>query len=125
MHTIEIAKLYESQGYHEDAYQIYLKLEQGHSTSQTRAGINRMKMKITAASESSDNADDFDFHDLADGNLTDDDLTDGDLADGDLADGDGESIAKERIAQLCEKWINLIVLKHRLDRFKRFKSRLI
>ena len=45
MNTIEIAKLYENQGYHEDAYQIYLQLDKQNTSSQTRAGINRMKMK--------------------------------------------------------------------------------
>lgn len=47
--TLEIAKLYESQGYDHQAYEMYKALDQEHSTSQTRAGINRMEMKIATA----------------------------------------------------------------------------
>ncbi len=126
MNTIEIAKLYESQGYYEDAYQVYLKLDRQNSSSQTRAGINRMEMKIATASESDDAIEGFDFQNLVHDGLVDDNLlVDDNQVDDNQVDDNGGSEPRERIAYLCEKWINLIVLKHRLSRFKKFKTRLI
>jgi len=84
--TLELAKLYESQGHYRDAYEIYLGLENEHSSAQVQAGINRMEMKLAMEPEIG---------------------------------------PKEKTAGLLEKWLELIVLKHRLDRFKHIKSRLV
>ena len=42
-----------------------------------------------------------------------------------LASEKPETGPEEKIAKSLEQWLNLIVLKHRLDRFKQIKSRLI
>ena len=51
MCTLELAKLYESQGYYKDAYEMYRVLDREHSSGQTRAGIRRMETKLAAAPE--------------------------------------------------------------------------
>ena len=44
--TIEIAKLFESQGYYNDALETYRALENENPDIQVQAGINRMEMKL-------------------------------------------------------------------------------
>lgn len=41
MNTLEIAKIYEKQGYAQDAHRIYAALDALGSTPETRAGLNR------------------------------------------------------------------------------------
>ena len=86
INTIELAKLYEGQGYYEDAYEMYAALDRENSTNQTRAGMERMKKKRQP-----------------------------------LADDSGP---RQKIAQLLERWVKLVVLQHRLSRFSKIKSRL-
>jgi hypothetical protein len=49
MVTIELAKLFESQGYHQDALDTYRALEAKENGSLVQAGINRMEMKLAMA----------------------------------------------------------------------------
>ncbi|MBU1194634.1 MAG: hypothetical protein KKE62_10960 [Proteobacteria bacterium] len=41
MNTLEIAQIYEKQGYAQDAHRIYAALDALESTPETRAGLNR------------------------------------------------------------------------------------
>lgn len=87
INTLELARLYEGQGYYQDAYDMYAALDREASTNQTRAGMERMRKKIGLSM--------------------------------DVAD------SKERISKLLERWVKLVVLKHRLSKYQKIKSRLI
>ena len=85
--TLELAKLYESQGYYEDALKIYSFLNNRETTNEITAGLKRMEKKI----------------------------------DNEVSD----SLPEEKISQLFEKWLMLMILEQRLDNFKKIKSRLL
>jgi len=85
--TLELAKVYENQGYYEDAFEIYLILDAKESSSEIKDGLARMEKRIKDEEEH-------------------------------------ESLPKENISRLFEKWLNLMVLKQRLDNFTRIRSRL-
>lgn len=87
--TFELARLYESQGYYQDALEMYKILDKEESSNQTQSGISRLEMKLAME-----------------------------------PDG-GLEQKEEKIAGLLEKWVGLVVLRHRLDKFKLIKSRLI
>lgn len=84
--TLELAKVYESQGYNEEAFEIYSFLAEKNSSNEIKAGLERLKKKIN---EKGSNAD-----------------------------------PEEKISGLFEKWLMLMVLKQRLDNFRRIKTRL-
>ena len=88
--TLELAKVYETQGYYKDAFDIYsfLKLEQNSET--VEAGLKRMEKKMAEEAEVSE-----------------------------IKDSTSQS---KKISLLLEKWLNLIILKQRLNNFKKIKS---
>jgi len=86
INTLALAKLYESQGYLEDALKIYLFLDENQTSNEVRAGVVRMEKNMgTQVSKSP---------------------------------------GEQKISILFEKWLMLMVLKQRLDNFKKIKLRL-
>ncbi len=85
--TIELAKLYESQGHHEEALDIYKTLDEQNSSAEIKAGVKRMEKLIESP-------------------------------------GQGGSNPEKKISALFEKWLMLMVLKQRLNNFKKIKARL-
>jgi hypothetical protein len=84
--TLELARLYERQGYNKDALEIYLHLEDHENGSEIQAGIKRMHKK--------------------------------------MEDAGHQTHPEEKISFLFEKWLMLMVLRHRLDNFIKIKKRL-
>lgn len=85
--TFELAKIFESQGYYEDAFEIYSFLDAKESSFEIKAGLERMEKKM---------------------------------------DGRGQkAYPEENISRLFEKWLMLMLLKQRLDNFKKIKARLL
>jgi hypothetical protein len=84
--TLELARLYERQGYYADALDAYLFLDEQGSTGEVHAGVKRMKQKMETA--------------------------------------DQDFLPDRKLFHLFEKWLKLIILKHRLDNFKKIKNRL-
>jgi len=84
--TLELARLYERQGYNRDALEIYLHLEDQENGSEIQAGIKRMNKKMEGAGH--------------------------------------QTHLKEKTSFLFEKWLMLMVLRHRLDNFIKIKKRL-
>ena len=88
--TLELAKVYETQGYYKDAFEIYSFLKTEQTSDAVEAGLKRMEKKMEEK-----------------------------LA----ASGIKESIPRpKKISMLLEKWLNLMILKKRLNNFKRIKS---
>ncbi len=85
--TLELAKIYESQGYYEDALKIYSFLNNQEATNELSAALKRMEKK--------------------------------------MKDEKSDSHPEEKISQLLEKWLDLIILEQRLDNFKKIKLRLL
>ncbi|WP_148278108.1 hypothetical protein [Desulfobacula toluolica] len=95
MQTLELARIYERQGYYEDAFEIYSflcmqKTDNQESFNEISAGLKRMEKKIKKKGHEVQGA-----------------------------------YPEENISRLCEKWLTLMVLKHRFDKFKKVKSRLL
>jgi len=82
--TLELARLYERQGYYQEALEIYLRLHSQKTGTEIQAGIQRMNKKIEDAGFRSE----------------------------------------ERVFFLFEKWLMLMVLRHRLDNFIKIRKRL-
>ncbi len=84
--TLELARLYERQGYYQDALEMYLHLDTRETGSEIQAGITRMNKK--------------------------------------MEDAGHQPHPQEKISFLFEKWLMLMVLRHRLDNFIKIKKRL-
>jgi hypothetical protein len=85
--TLQLAKIYESQGYYEDALKIYSFLNNRETTNEISTGLKRMEKRM------------------------EDEVID--------------AHPKEKISNLFEKWLRLMILEQRLDNFKKIKSRLV
>ena len=85
--TLELARLYERQGYYHDALEMYLNLDDSQAVNEIQAGIKRMKIKIEEAVF--------------------------------------PACPEEKISFLFEKWLMLMVLRHRLDNFIKIRKRLL
>ena len=85
--TLELAKIYESQGYYEDALEIYSFLNTKQTSNEIKAGLKRMEKSVE--------------------------------------DKGQNSLHKDNIPGLFEKWATLMFLKQRLDNFKKTKARLL
>jgi hypothetical protein len=94
INTLELARIYESQGYYRNAHSIYQFLDDVKSSSEVKAGLKRCKKRI-------DNEDRVD-----------------------RVDSDSLSHSRENISSLLEQWLMLMVLQRRLNGFKKIKSRL-
>ncbi|THB80520.1 MAG: hypothetical protein D3926_06710 [Desulfobacteraceae bacterium] len=120
--TLELAKLYEKQGYLEDALKVYQALAlEDESNPDIDMAIERIKDQMSPAVTTVEKTAP-EYGESMDGypELTASEQVD---LEGSVEDaGDREPI--HRIAQLCEKWVRLIVLKHRFDNFKYIKTRL-
>jgi hypothetical protein len=87
LQTLELARIYEAQGYFKEALKIYSFLNKEKSSNEIKAGLKRMEKKM---------------------------------------EDEGQDIfPRENISRLFEKWLMLMVLKQRLDNFKKIKSRLL
>jgi len=84
--TLELAKLYERQGYYMDALETYSYLEDQKTGPEIQAGIKRMAKK--------------------------------------MEDAGLQTCSEENISVLFEKWLMLMVLRHRLDNFIKIRKRL-
>ncbi|MCD4677256.1 MAG: hypothetical protein K8S18_14865 [Desulfobacula sp.] len=84
--TLELAKVYESQGYYKDALKIYSLLDANQTSNEIKDGLERMETKMKEQGST-------------------------------LHSG-------ENISRLFEKWLMLMVLRQRLDNFKKIKLRL-
>jgi hypothetical protein len=82
--TLELARLYERQGYYKDAFETYLYLDGQKTGGEVQAGIKRMNKKIE----------------------------------------DAEPHPEEKIFFLFEKWLMLMVLRHRFNNFIKIRKRL-
>ena len=94
--TLELAKLYESQGHYSEAHDIYSALyaeasDSGQPMVEIRAGLERTQN--TAAKKQ--------------------------------LDGISLETSENKMAELLEKWLMLLVVQQRLENFKKIKKRLL
>lgn len=85
--TLELARIYETQGYFKDAFDIYSHLDTTETSNEIKAGLKRMEKKMEAINT--------------------------------------QTLPEKKISRLFEKWVLLMVLKHRLENFKKIKARLL
>lgn len=101
--TVELAKIYEDQGYFQDALDIYnflnTQLDSGEievdevKATMIRNGLDRMQHKVEEMNTNAQTS---------------------------LSQPDSK---KQKVSALLEKWLDLLILQHRLDNFKRIKAR--
>lgn len=102
--TLELAKIYENQGHFQDALDIYKFLNYRLDAREIfvdevkaqaiRDGLDRMKHKVEEMNTTTHPP---------------------------LSQHDSK---KEKVSALLEKWLDLLILQHRLDNFKRIKGRI-
>lgn len=101
--TLSLAKAYESQGYYQDAKDIYDRLNETYQGKDTdiQAACTRMKKALENApfAMSAQNTA--------------------------QTRGTGSSKGETRVAQDLEKWLRLLILKKRLGLFKRIQARIL
>lgn len=99
--TLSLAKAYESQGYYQDAKNIYdrLNAESRGKDTDIQAACTRMKKVLENTSSPS-------------------------AAITAQMPGTDSDKGETRVAQDMEKWVRLLILKKRLDLFKRIQARM-
>ncbi|MBU8849454.1 MAG: hypothetical protein KOO64_07900 [Desulfobacterales bacterium] len=85
--TLELARIYESQGYYKDAFEAYSFLDANQTSNEIKAGLKRMEKRMENEGQ--------------------------------------KALPEENISRLFEKWLMLVILKQRLENFKKIKSRLV
>ena len=96
--TLELARIYENQGYLEDALAVYTALDEaarGHDL-EVRAGCQRMAKALNTAPESAAPA---------------------------LAEDDSLAAAQARVRALVADWVQLIVMERRLSQLNQIRDR--
>jgi hypothetical protein len=101
--TIELAKVYENQGYFQDALDIYTFLDGKETSSSIQAAIKRMEKRVQE-----------DGHADAQNENASDKMSEPDKI---------KVPGKNRVPLLIEQWLMLMVLKQRLSAFKKIKAR--
>ncbi len=112
--TLELAKIYETQGYFRTAHKIYVFLDEEKTSSEIRAGLIRCEKRINV-----DQA--VDNHASEDNQLPVDDQ----ILDTQLVDVSTGVSVEKKISALLEKWLMLMVLQRRLNTYKKIQARLI
>jgi len=85
--TIEVAGIYESQGYFQEAFEIYSFLDDRETSVEVRAGLKRMEERKN--------------------------------------DEEKRCVPEQDISRLYQEWLKLVMIEHRLDTFKKIKSRFL
>lgn len=83
--TIEVARIYESQGYFHEAFEIYAFLDERETSVEVKAGLKRVEHRKN--------------------------------------DGQMPIVPDKNISMLCQEWLRLVMIEHRLDTVKKIKSR--
>ncbi len=106
--TLELARIYESQGYFRTAHKIYSFLDEQKTSNEIRAGLKRCEKRKTTDQP-------VDNHSPGDDQLID---TQHDDVQIDVS-------SEKKISVLLEKWLMLMVLQRRLNTYKKIQARLI
>ena len=107
IHTLELAKLYEKQEYYDDALKVYQALaDRNGNDPEIEQAIERIRALAGAHTE---------FSQAESGPNG---------ASSQTQAVSTETSSMEKIASLCEKWVRLVVLRHRFRNFKNIKARL-
>lgn len=129
--SIELARLYETQGHLADALAVYRQLDDNvlKGGAEVRAAVKRLELAILRQEAGEPEGLETDpgagiLSALEELNPETVRLPDPDMGPAALdSEQDGEP-DKERIGQLIERWLMLLVVQKRLDLFKKIRSRL-
>ena len=124
--TLELARIYERQGYYKDAFEIYSSLYM-QETDMQKTDMQKTDMQGTDTQKTDMQGTDTQKTDMQE--------TFNEVAAGlkrmekkmeKKMENEGQGAhPEENISRLFEKWLGLIVLKQRLDNLKKLKSRLL
>ncbi len=121
--TIELARIYESQGYHQKALEIYSFLENQTPGAEITAGLNRMKKRLETLPESRPTETiESELQDLVLSLEPDDTLEDDTsiLEDNIQPDSPSDSLTPA----LLKKWMSLVALEDQVLYIKGIKAKL-
>ncbi len=123
INTIELARIYESQGYHQKAFEIYSFLENQTPGAEITAGLNRMKKRLETSPESSSTEKiKSELQDLV-LSLEPDDTPEDDtpiIEDNIQPDTPSDSLTPA----LLKKWMSLVALEDQVVQVRRLKAHL-
>lgn len=117
INTLELARIYESQGYFRTAQKIYAFLDEQNTSTEIRAGLKRCEKKMIP-NESAENP-------LKENYSQDDLITDIKSVNFQPEDRRTGVDSKKKIPLLLEKWLMLMVLQRRLSKYKKNQAGLI
>lgn len=126
--TLELARVYESQGYTREALEIYTFLDKHSPSKEILAGLNRMKKKIAHQMEGQENnpGSQAEKKGVLDESLViDDDLIDDAVLEQSKAaftDSAPDPKEPNDICVLLEQWLNLVLLEDRMERVHILKA---
>ena len=120
--TIELARIYESQGYYEEALSIYRSIEAEQPANATRAAVNRIQARISQSDTPSrpDQTAEM-FSDLI--SMVQSDESDPAASDEHKSNHRIESGRKKvALTRLMEEWLSFILLEDSLSRITKIKT---
>ena len=109
--TLELARIYESQGYHQDAHDIYLFLNQTNPSTEIAAGLSRMKKRLAYADAGES---------ISESSETDEitsllNIIEPELAEEEKGISDESFVRqKEAVSSLIDQWMSLIALQEQV-----------
>ncbi len=91
--TVELARVYESQGWHKEALDIYQYLAAKAEDTALKSDMSQACLRITAALEAAP------------------------------AKNQASGVPENRMEDLLEQWVKLLILKKRLEMFEKIRAR--
>lgn len=113
--TLELARIYESQGYVEDALKIYSSLCSQTPSDEIKAGLNRMRIRLKTQTENQIEGQTYiQLASLAQSLSSD-------LDSDKPVDPEVEQVSNMAIRNIVEQWLTLMVLEDRMNRIIKFE----
>lgn len=123
--TLELARMYETQGHTQDAFDLYTALYETSPTGEIKAGLNRMKAKLENQDENPQAGEKEDELINLIQSLGDDSEEGIELDPVSDTRLDPLPQSKVSVSRQFEQMIQLLVLENRLDQLERFQNTLL
>ncbi len=108
--TLELARIYETQGYFRTAHKIYTFLDEQKTSNEIKAGLKRCEKRMVSDKKP---------------NKISDQPAENQPADIEPSNSEIDFLPEKKISKLLEKWLMLMVLQRRLNTYKKIQARLI
>lgn len=115
INTMELARIYESQGYFKDALKMYQNIQSSSPGIEIKAGINRMTAKLNQKTDSPQKPSMEDITDLISSVQDDDTTTENQPVSARIS-------GIHHLSSELEKWISLVLIENQINDLKKLKN---